>query len=84
MYIIIAKCADTHWHYELGKTDQWVDEYPACGGSSQSPINIETSKVKKLKNLYRIMFKNYDTIYLFNFTNNGHTGFFILFFIFLS
>lgn len=28
-------------------TQDWVKKYPACGGTQQSPINIETSVVEK-------------------------------------
>lgn len=62
------------WHYEINNPDEWVDEFPQCGGVLQSPINIETSLAKYNKALKPIAFINYDYNYFWNFTNNGHTS----------
>jgi len=70
----ISKAGLSDWHYEQGNPNEWVDEYPQCGGVLQSPINVETAKAKFNPNLGPINFFNYDLNVYLNFTNNGHTS----------
>ncbi|KAG7322191.1 hypothetical protein KOW79_015049 [Hemibagrus wyckioides] len=52
--------------------DKWKDVEPACGGQSQSPINIVTQKVAK-NNLNLFKFHGYQHSFSSIITNNGHT-----------
>ncbi|XP_028849671.1 carbonic anhydrase 6 isoform X1 [Denticeps clupeoides] len=67
----------THWTYTEGSLDQkhWADDYPACGGRMQSPIDIQRRSVKYNKRLLQLKLEGYDEIAKGNFTmvNNGHT-----------
>ena len=40
--------AKHHWSYDETGPNYWSEEYSACGGKAQSPINIQTSKVTKV------------------------------------
>ena len=40
--------AEHHWSYDKTGPNYWPEEYSACGGKAQSPINIQTSKVTKV------------------------------------
>lgn len=53
----------------------WPKEYPDCGGQRQSPINLQTKKVKFNRSLKPLILKGYgDDNLEFSMTNNGHTG----------
>lgn len=64
-------------HFGYGDPDQeWPTDYPICGGSRQSPINIELQEVKMTEAgrppLGRF---GYDTRPLkMKIANNGHSG----------
>ncbi|XP_061188853.1 carbonic anhydrase 14-like [Saccostrea echinata] len=53
----------------------WVKDYPQCGGTSQSPISVDTSKVVLDTNLTAFNFMGYDQInkVKMSMKNNGHT-----------
>jgi Carbonic anhydrase len=52
----------------------WPELFPACGGKSQSPINIEEHLVRNVR-LSPLEFKGFDkTPKSSTFSNNGHTG----------
>ncbi|MBI3231460.1 MAG: carbonic anhydrase family protein [Candidatus Doudnabacteria bacterium] len=58
-----------HWDYE--HPDKWTEEgYPDCGGTSQSPINIDTLSVVKLDLPDAVL--NYQPFNM-NIIDNGHT-----------
>lgn len=59
------------WTYEEER--EWGAYFPECAGKHQSPININTDKVKKAK-LAKIKFRNYDVLpTLQTITNDGHS-----------
>ncbi|KAL5017481.1 hypothetical protein ScPMuIL_007070 [Solemya velum] len=64
------------WAYtgEIGP-ENWGREYPHCDGTSQSPINIDTSAVTLLSTLGQLVFTNYDIVTDVNLRleNNGHS-----------
>ena len=56
--------------------DHWAEEYPACGGQRQSPIDIkvkDTMKDKHLSNVDLLMPKDL-TQSTSQMLNNGHSG----------
>uniref|UniRef100_A0A669QNY5 carbonic anhydrase n=1 Tax=Phasianus colchicus TaxID=9054 RepID=A0A669QNY5_PHACC len=65
-----------HWTYE-GPHGQhhWAEGHPACGGQSQSPIDITTQWVLPDPSLPPIRPVGYDhpLVPTFSLTNNGHT-----------
>ncbi|XP_035296568.1 carbonic anhydrase 6 isoform X2 [Cricetulus griseus] len=68
--------AQSEWSYtEPGLVESiWSKEYPDCGGLKQSPINLQTKKVKHSRSLKPLTFTGYGEEYLeFPMTNNGHT-----------
>jgi len=64
-----------HWAYTgHSGPDSWATSFQACGGSRQSPINIETGSVK-LEYYQPFMFKHYDaSANKMRIANNGHTA----------
>jgi len=64
---------EIHWGY-FGQShvlppDHWGDEYPDCNLNSQSPINIETSKVEEVALDLEVDY-NGDLV---QYSNNGHS-----------
>lgn len=60
-----------------GALDQahWSEEYPACGGESQSPINLQRKKVRYNPSLTALNLTGYEAQGgEFPMINNGHTG----------
>nr|XP_023441120.1 carbonic anhydrase 15-like isoform X3 [Dasypus novemcinctus] len=59
------KCGPTHWK----------EMAPACGGPSQSPINIDLHRVQRDPNLGPFIFQGYDSAPpgLWTLENDGHT-----------
>ncbi|XP_032305053.1 carbonic anhydrase 14 [Coturnix japonica] len=66
----------SHWTYE-GPQGQhhWSEGHSACGGQSQSPIDITTQRVLHDPSLppIRPMGYNHPLVPTFSLTNNGHT-----------
>lgn len=67
-----------NWFYstETGPS-YWKNTYPTCGGSSQSPINVELRNIHYKRDMPPIFFEGYDTIpenVSYTLLNNGHTG----------
>lgn len=54
----------------------WSLHYPQCGGSSQSPISVDTASAVLDKNLTAFTFSGYDNVNNISMSmkNNGHTG----------
>jgi len=44
-HLLQEEVEDRRYNYQHAGTD-WPDQYPECGGSAQSPINIDTSDVE--------------------------------------
>lgn len=61
-----------------GSLDQvhWPDEYPACGGRKQSPIDIQRRSVQFNQHMLQLEMTGYGEVKNGNFlmTNNGHSG----------
>jgi len=54
--------------------DHWADEYPACAGKFQSPIDIEEHLVRPVR-LPPLAFRGFNRLPIRStLTNNGHTG----------
>jgi len=54
--------------------DHWADEYPACAGKFQSPIDIEEHLVKSVR-LPPLVFRGFNRLPINStLSNNGHTG----------
>ncbi|GAA6078492.1 carbonic anhydrase 6 [Tachysurus ichikawai] len=70
--------AGVHWTYKEGSLDQihWPDEYPACGGRKQSPIDIKRRDVRFNPHMLQIEMTGYGEMKNGNFLmiNNGHSG----------
>lgn len=49
LLIYLHGCFGQEWDYGALGPDVWPDIYPRCGGSEQSPINIQTKKTKYKK-----------------------------------
>uniref|UniRef100_A0AAY5EPV0 Carbonic anhydrase n=1 Tax=Electrophorus electricus TaxID=8005 RepID=A0AAY5EPV0_ELEEL len=66
-----------HWTYSEGALDQihWAEEYPACGGRKQSPIDIQRRHVRHNPNMLELELTGYGEMTNGNFfmINNGHT-----------
>lgn len=54
--------------------DQWHQANGACGGRSQSPVNIVTKKTVGDKRLTAFQFDNYQQLFRGTIKNNGHSG----------
>jgi carbonic anhydrase len=60
------------WNYGALGPDVWKDFFPACGGSSQSPINIKTA-CTTFKSFEPFLFSSgYNLTQDFTLTNTGH------------
>ncbi|XP_035165174.1 carbonic anhydrase 9 isoform X1 [Oxyura jamaicensis] len=64
---------DSHWSYE--EPERWGKHYPACSGTMQSPINIETEKTIFTPQLQPIQLSGYSlpASKKLKLKNNGHT-----------
>lgn len=63
-----------YWSYGGSEgTTYWKDLFPMCGGTDQSPINIETSSTVNETSWSKFTFADYDsTSNTMKITNNGH------------
>lgn len=65
-----------YWTYTEGALDQihWADQYPACGGRRQSPIDIQRRHVRYNSHLLQMELTGYDVQKgTFLMSNNGHS-----------
>lgn len=51
-----------------------MEDYSACSGKNQSPIDLKKSIAKSNKSLGPINFHNYDISYAWNIIHNGHSS----------
>ena len=72
---VIHQEKNIHWSYAGdGNPENWSyisEAYKDCGGKAQSPINIETQKVKQVLDKHSLKI-NYNSSKV-NIVNNGHT-----------
>jgi len=71
---LYARVAGVTWSYdgELGP-DEWVNEFPLCGGSRQSPIDFNPLTVGRRLWL-PFVFRNYEKVQMTSLLENGHTA----------
>jgi carbonic anhydrase len=73
LLILNCKGDDVHWDYSADGPDVWPENFAACGGENQSPINIKTKcTIQEHFQPFRFTF-NHNQPIDFNLTNNGHT-----------
>lgn len=71
----LVRLEDLSW--ENVQPERWKDEYPVCGRSHQSPINIDFQTVTEDYTMRPIQFIDYDESppgHLWRLENNGYTG----------
>ncbi|CAD6215980.1 GSCOCG00004284001-RA-CDS [Cotesia congregata] len=74
--ILISSCVSLiSADYSYKNADEWANEYPQCGGSLQSPINLTWHLVDDSDSNEPIIFENiYDTVAeRMTLENDGHT-----------
>ncbi|XP_043943279.1 carbonic anhydrase 9 [Protopterus annectens] len=74
LFLVFLGPSHSHWTYE--DQHHWATSYPDCGGTSQSPIDIDTRKAVFSRQLPPIELKNDDTLpraETLTLLNNGHT-----------
>ena len=65
-----------HWDYEREGPDAWHHLFDTCEGDAQSPINIQTPRVRYNSQLAPLSLNGYNanmSSFVWNFTHNGHT-----------
>ncbi len=76
LFLLLNYSFHVEWNYQREGPDTWPHKYDACEGEAQSPIDIRTSRVKYDSNLIPLSLNGYTTnisLYVWNFTHNGHT-----------
>ncbi|XP_044124401.1 carbonic anhydrase 12-like [Bufo gargarizans] len=75
LYLSLGYHAEGNWCYEREECEPntWPQNYPTCGNSSQSPINIINSEVQLDNKLQRIHIFGWSLPSTGVVTNNGHT-----------
>ncbi|CAF0965520.1 unnamed protein product [Adineta steineri] len=71
--IIIQYSIAAHWNYADEGPDVWSDLYPECDGTSQSPIDIDTTTTVYAPLTKFYFGSSYNVPQNFLFMNNGHT-----------
>ncbi|KAM8961350.1 carbonic anhydrase 15-like [Pelodytes ibericus] len=77
--LVVKASGGGHWCYSSQDPscgpDHWKDIVHNCGGKSQSPINIDRSKVKRDSELGEIMFQGYNkaSSQPWKLMNDGHS-----------
>uniref|UniRef100_A0A8C9UUR7 Carbonic anhydrase 6 n=1 Tax=Spermophilus dauricus TaxID=99837 RepID=A0A8C9UUR7_SPEDA len=75
--LLLGAQAQHEWSYSEGglEEDLWPQEYPACGGHRQSPIDLQQNKVRFNPALKALNLTGYqeDRGDEFTMINNGHT-----------
>jgi carbonic anhydrase len=64
------------WNYDSNSPygpDHWAEFYPACGGQSQSPVNIISASTVPF-NPPDLVFTNYDRVATYTLLNTGHSA----------
>ncbi|CAF0892793.1 unnamed protein product, partial [Brachionus calyciflorus] len=69
----VVQNTNTEWNYKENGPDAWPFLFNGCKGEEQSPINIIINDLIHKPSLNPIIFNNYDKIYKWNLTHNGHT-----------
>ncbi len=76
-YFEDAECGsgtDHKWNYENDGPDAWPHFQKQCKGAKQSPIDIVKANTEHDKKLRPFVLRNYDEIFYWNVTHNGHGG----------
>ena len=71
--VSLLQSEETHWDYHGAGPNVWKDLFPACAGSSQSPIDIRTGCTVYQPMPAFALSPNYDVPQLFTVVNNGHS-----------
>jgi len=71
----VLAAGGAHWSYTGDDgVDNWADHFDKCGGSKQSPIDLDPATAKPA-NFHPLYMGNYDTNErTMQLTNNGHTA----------
>ena len=65
---------DTEFDYDTNGPDTWFIKSPMCGGSAQSPINIETASVEYNSALQPLDFSIYDNTFTWKIFEPEHNS----------
>ncbi|KAG8035753.1 hypothetical protein G9C98_001409 [Cotesia typhae] len=60
--------------FDYKAPDKWKDKFPSCGGSNQSPVNLDFKKFREVVDPQKLQFHHYDNVpKKMIIVNNGHT-----------